>query len=238
MILLLGMCYSSCKKDVILIKPGCLPSERWQSAAIFPELTNYYNYNDGMMISNDVFGFKYDKTKLVETSLYDDRYEQFFYNSEGFVIESKQYGKGLFEDNFELVAHYNFSYEKGELVRSYDVINKETFYYYCNGDGNIDSLITQDDQSKTIISEYFEYDNNPNIYSNVCHPLFNYFWRIKNRSNNNVTYYRKEEPTAPQKIFIVTSDYEYNTFGYPTTIYNDYSSGIQDTLRYEYINCQ
>ena len=115
----------------------------------------------------------------------------------------------------------------------------EKIFYRDEEKFNIGSLITFDSNGAVIRSEYFEYDEKPNIYTNLSTPKFNFAHWIYKTTKNNILNYELKVPNIPNDQFIGYSvDITYNEFDYPSLETVNYSTGETTVRNITYVNCE
>jgi len=239
LLLIILMSNINCETDYIpIVKTGCLPLSTIRNSEFLGIKESFYYYAQGRMTNNDDYEFIYKNNRIVEITLGNNRYEEYSFNSDNFVSETKQYRKDSDDEGFKLVLNYEYTYENGRLVKAHEKVDNEKLYYYFNDNENIDSLITKNIEGDIIQSEHFTYDAKNNSFKNICHPLFNYNWWITKRTPNNIISYLNNKPGTFNNPSYYDVEIEYNEFDYPISTLTKFSSGSSSLVITEYIDCE
>lgn len=246
LILIAGCTTEQMTEQIKYIKSGCIPSEIERRTLGFGDWlfregsTGVYIYENDKLIRLGNYEYEYDGNKVSKIYKGSYLYEEYFYDKDNRVISSKQYRRDNVEEEFELNSHYDYEYIENQISKSKNKLNlQEKIFYRDEITFNVDSLITFNSNGAVTRSEYFEYDENPNIYTNVCTPKFNFAYWIYKTTKNNILKYELKVPDVPNDQFIGYSvDITYNEFDYPSLETVKYSTGGTTVREITYVNCE
>jgi len=219
------------------------------------EYFSEFTYNANLLIKKEIFSrgevvtsitFAYDNNgKLIRKDEFStaagiplSNYLTYEYSSDNLLIKTNAFPK--MGDAYEFRGYTKYEYESNKLVKYgfYNQNDELRNYHLLKYAGeNIIEDAQYDANNILQYLETFEYDNKPN-------PLIKdlSFISAFTQSKNNIikwtnTYYT----VTPPNIYISTSSYTYNDFGYPTkciTVYNRNENGSTSkdtsTSFYEY----
>jgi len=241
-ILFFILALSSCTKDPVTIdqiKPGCVPSSILISGDPEGASLLTYKYENNRIIEERFNTYQYEVNLVSRINNGPNQYEIFKYEDDK-VIASKQFSRSSEQDDFEMVIHFEYLYDKDKIIQAENVISGDiTTYYRDDETMNIDSLVKKDSEGTLLKTEYLTFDNKRNVYSNICSPQYNFHNWIFHSSRNNIVSYEKFNPTAsPQTIGYIV-EIEYNGFDFPAKTITTFSTGHPTRTReFEYLFCQ
>ncbi|MEM9545323.1 MAG: hypothetical protein AAGA77_05085 [Bacteroidota bacterium] len=238
-ILLTGCSEDPMEPPVQFLKQGCKPLQVHDDGSLSGSSIEDFTYGNDQLTTMGRYTYEYDNGYVSRIYLGTTKYATFTYDTKDRVIASRKYSSENENEEFQLVSHYEYDYQDDFIVKSNNVLSSEETVYFRNPQTtNIDSLIAYDADSVIKKIEHFQYDENPNVYSNVNTPMYNFDQWIVRRNRNNISFYERKDPTSNLPLIRYSVDINYNEFGYPESMYFIFQPGEELIRTFIYTDCQ
>ncbi|MDF1698104.1 MAG: hypothetical protein P1U56_19810 [Saprospiraceae bacterium] len=216
---------------------GCKPTEVLTNGSISGFTDDLFTYEGNQITTIDNYTYTYENGLATRATEDNFEYVEFTYDSQDRVIQTQSFREND-ENDFDLISHYEYEYSGELLTKAINKLNSDEYVYFRNEvTTNIDSIISYNSEDEVKFKEYIEYDNNPNIYSNLNVPHYNFrFWILKT-TRNNIVRYDKFNDAFPEPGWY-TVNYEYNEFDYPVRAMLEFSTGETKDREINFVGCE